>query len=85
MCAKEILTGIYDAEYATEVRIHLADSKWAIGSTTSWTLVDRMLETEARNVPQGLQHVLRLRGLKQHLSVRGQLTRLGWKCRDARQ
>jgi hypothetical protein len=42
-----------------------------------------VLETEVHNLPEGLRHVLKSSGLKQHLSLVGRVTRLGWKCRDA--
>jgi hypothetical protein len=81
--AKEILVEIYDAEYAIQVRIHLSDSEWGYRLDDIMDLVARVLDSEQSSVPDGLNHILRSNRLKQHLSVMGQLTRLGWKCRDA--
>ena len=81
--AKELLTDIYDIEYALRVRIDLAGSPWGKRLDATMDEVSRLLDTELHDLPSGLRHVLRSRGLKHHLSVMGQLTRLGWKCRDA--
>jgi hypothetical protein len=81
--AKELLADIYDTEYALRVRIDLADSAWGRRLDDLMDRVSRLLDTEMTTLPSGLRHVLRSRGLKHHLSLTGQLTRIGWKCRDA--
>ena len=80
--AKELLADIYDIEYALRVRIDLADSAWGKRLDATMDEVSRLLDTELHDLPSGLRHVLRSRGLKHHLSLTGQLARLGWKCRD---
>jgi hypothetical protein len=83
MRAKELLTDIYDTEYALRVRIDLPDTAW--GDRLDGTIegVSRAVESEASNFPAGLRHVLHSSRLKHHQSLMGQLTRLGWKFRDA--
>ena len=81
--AKELLVDMYDTEYAVRVRIDLPGSQWGNRLDAIMDGVDDLLDTELQALPSGLSHVLRSRGLKHHLSLMGQLTRLGWKCRDA--
>jgi hypothetical protein len=81
--AKELLTDIYDTEYALRVRIDLPDTAWGDRLDGTIEAVSRALESEASNFPAGLRHVLHSAGLKHHQSLIGQLTRLGWKFRDA--
>ncbi len=80
--AKELLAGIYDFEYQLGVRIDFGDSAWGRQLDTAMARVERLLNTET-TLPPGLRHVLRSSGLKGHLSLAGQLTRLKYKCRDA--
>src|SRR5580704_709215 len=79
--AKEILTGIYDVEYAIRVRIDLADSDWGRRLDAIMLAVADVLDSEQINLPAGLNHVLR--SLKQQHSLVGRLTWFCWKCRDA--
>jgi hypothetical protein len=81
--AKELLTDIYDTEYALRVRIDLEDTAWGDRLDATIEAVSRALESEANNFPTGLRHVLHSSGLKRHQTLMGQLTRLGWKFRDA--
>ena len=81
--AKEILVGVYDLEYSLRVRIDLFESEWGDRLDRTMELIAKVLDTEARNVPEGLNHVLHSRGLRQHQSMMGQITRIGYKCRDA--
>jgi len=81
--AKKILIDIYDMEYAINVRIDgLEESAWGQRLVTIMTRAAEVLETELRNLPPGLNHVLGSRALRRHDSLLGQLTYLGWKCRD---
>jgi hypothetical protein len=81
--AKKILIEIYDMEYAMQVRIDgLEDSPWGKRLAAIMTRAAQVLETELRNLPPGLNHVLGSRALRRHDSLLGQLTYLGWKCRD---
>jgi hypothetical protein len=81
--AKEILSDIYDTEYAIRVRIDLDDSAWGARLDAIMQAASDVLDTEVVNLPAGLNHVLRSRTLKHHQSLMGRLTYLGWKCRDA--
>jgi hypothetical protein len=81
--AKDILTEIYDTEYALRVRMDLEDSDWGDRLDATMVLVAKVLETETRNVPGGLNHILHSRGLRHQNSLSGQITRIGWMCRDA--
>jgi hypothetical protein len=81
--AKEILTGIYDVEYAIRVRIELDDSDWGRRLDAIMQAVTDVLDSEQINLPAGLNHVLRSRSLRQHHSLIGRLTWFCWKCRDA--
>jgi hypothetical protein len=81
--AKELLTEIYDTEYALRVRIDLDDTAWGDRLDATVEAVTRALESEANNFPAGLRHVLQSSRLKRHQTLMGQLTRLGWKFRDA--
>ena len=81
--AKKLLIEIYDMEYAMQVRIdELEESPWGTRLATIMTRAADVLETELRNLPPGLNHVLGSRALRRHDSLLGQLTYLGWKCRD---
>jgi|SRR5579883_136263 len=81
--AKEILSDIYDTEYAIRVRVDLDDSAWGARLDAIMQMASDVLDTEVVNLPAGLNHVLRSRTLKHHQSLMGRLTYLGWKCRDA--
>jgi len=81
--AKKILIDIYDMEYAMQVLIdQLEESPWGKRLATIMVRAANVLETELRNLPPGLNHVLGSRALRRHDSLLGQLTYLGWKCRD---
>ncbi len=81
--AKEQLSELYSTEYAVRVRIDLPGSDWELRLDDIMDTVYEALDTESIELPSGLRHVLRSRALKKHMSLIGQLTRLGWKCRDA--
>ncbi len=81
--AKELLSDIYNTEYAVRVRIDLPGSDWELRLDDIMDIVYEALDTETIELPSGLRHVLKSRGLKQHMTLIGQLTRLGWLCRDA--
>lgn len=81
--AKELLSDIYSTEYAVRVRVDLPGSDWEARLDDIMDLVYEALDTETIELPAGLRHVLKSRGLKQHMTIMGQLTRLGWLCRDA--
>jgi hypothetical protein len=81
--AKRILVDIYDMEYAMQVRIDmLEESPWGRRLAATMANAAEVLATEVCNLPPGLKHVLGSRALRRHDSLLGQLTYLGWKCRD---
>lgn len=83
LVAKELLTDIYDTEYALQVRIDLLEeSEWGqrldnlIGATAT------LVEAEVSRFPDNVGHILGSRSLRSHQSLSGRLTYLAWKGRD---
>jgi hypothetical protein len=84
LVAKEILTEIYDTEYALQVRIdQLGQSDWGARLHNLTNAVAALVETETRHFPKNVGHVLASRSLRSHQSLAGRLTYLAWKGRDA--
>ena len=82
--AREILTGIYDIEYAVRVRLDgLAGSDWGNRLESLMQAVAVDLEKELHNIPGELHHVLSSPSLRSHNSLAGRLTHMAWKARDA--
>jgi hypothetical protein len=83
LVAKEILTEIYDAEYALQVRIDLLDqSDWGARLNTMMNAIAALVEAEVSRFPDNIGHVLGSRSLRGHQSLGGRLTYLAWKGRD---
>jgi hypothetical protein len=83
LVAKEILTEIYDAEYALQVRIDLLDqSDWGARLNTMMNAIAALVEAEVSRFPDTIGHVLGSRSLRGHQSLSGRLTYLAWKGRD---
>jgi hypothetical protein len=83
LVAKEILTEIYDAEYALQVRIDLLEqSDWGARLTTLMNEVAALVAAEVSQFPDTIGHVLGSRSLRGHQSLAGRLTYLAWKGRD---
>jgi hypothetical protein len=84
LAAKEILTGVYDTEYALQVRIDQLDqSKWGQRLSSLTRAIAALVEAEVRRFPDNVGHVLGSRRLRRHQSLIGRLTYLAWKGRDA--
>ena len=84
MVAKEILTEIYDTEYALRVRIDQLDqSEWGQRLDDLITATATLVEAEVSRFPDNVGHVLGSRSLRGHQSFSGRLTYLAWKGRDA--
>ncbi len=84
MVAKEILTDIYDTEYALQVRIdQLEQSDWGIRLESLMTSIAALVEVEVARFPENVGHVLGSRRLHSHDSLAGRLTYLAYKGRDA--
>lgn len=83
LVAREILTDIYDAEYALRVRIDLLDqSDWGIRLDSLMNAIAALVEAEVARFPENVGHVLGSRSLRSHQSLTGRLTYLAWKGRD---
>jgi flagellin-specific chaperone FliS len=84
MVAKEILTEIYDTEYALRVRIdQLDESEWGTRLQNLMDSIAALVEAEVSRFPDNVGHVLGSRSLRSHQSLAGRLTYLAWKGRDA--
>jgi hypothetical protein len=84
LVAKEILTDIYDVEYALRVRIDRIDRcDWGRRLDGLMNSVAALVEAEIARFPDGVGHVLRSRGLRSHQTFAGRLNYLTWKGRDA--
>jgi hypothetical protein len=84
LVAKEILTEIYDAEYALQVRIDRFDeSDWGKRLQVLMSAISALVEAEVSRFPDNVDHVLASRSLRSHQSLAGRLTHLAWKGRDA--
>jgi flagellin-specific chaperone FliS len=84
LVSKEILTEIYDTEYALQVRIdHLDQSEWGIRLSNLMNLIAVLVEAELARFPEKLGHVLGSRRLRTHQSLAGRLTYIAYKGRDA--
>jgi hypothetical protein len=84
MVAREILTEIYDTEYALQVRIDLLDeSDWGARLQSLMEAIAALVEAEVSRFPANVGHVLGSRRLRSHQSLAGRLTSLAWKGRDA--
>jgi hypothetical protein len=84
LVAKEILTNIYDTEYALRVRIDLLDqSDWGKRLSRLMDAIAALVDDELARFPDKLGHVLGSRGLRSYQSLAGRLTYIAWKGRDA--
>jgi hypothetical protein len=84
LVAKELLTEIYDTEYALQVRIDLLEeSDWGKRLNYLTQAIAALVEAEVRRFPDNVGHVLGSRRLRGHRSLAGRLTYLAWKGRDA--
>ena len=84
LLAKELLTNLYDAEYALRVRIdNLEQSEWGIRLQRLMEEIAALVDAEVSRFPDNVGHILGSRSLKSHQSLSGRLTYLAWKGRDA--
>jgi hypothetical protein len=84
LVAKQILTEIYDTEYALQVRIDQLDqSDWGIRLEALMASIAALVEAEVARFPDNVGHVLGSRRLRSHDSLAGRLTYLAYKGRDA--
>ena len=84
LVAKELLTDIYDTEYALRVRIDLLEeSEWGQRLETLIGATATLVEAEVSRFPDNVGHILGSRRLRSYQSLSGRLTYLAWKGRDA--
>jgi hypothetical protein len=84
LVAKEILTDIYDVEYALRVRIDRLDQcDWGSRLDRLMNSIAALVEAEIARFPDDVDHVLGSRSLRSHQSLGGRLSYLAWKGRDA--
>ena len=84
LVSKEILTDIYDTEYALRVRIDQLDqSDWGGRLESLMTSIAVLVEAEVARFPDNVGHVLGSRRLRSYDSLAGRLTYLAYKGRDA--
>ncbi|CAL80599.1 conserved hypothetical protein [Bradyrhizobium sp. ORS 278] len=82
--AKEILTSIYDIEYAIQVRIdRIEESEWGQRLNAIMSNTDNMVQAEIKRFPDEVGHVLGSNRLRSHRSLGDRLTYFAWKGRDA--
>jgi hypothetical protein len=84
LVAREILVGIYDAEFALQVRIdQFAQSEWGRRLEALMKSTAELVDSEVSRFPENVGHILGSRSLRSHHSLAGRLTYWAWKGRDA--
>jgi hypothetical protein len=84
LVARDILTEVYDTEYALQVRIDRFDeSDWGKRLHHLMGAIAALVEAEVSRFPDNVDHILASRSLRSHHSLAGRLTHLAWKGRDA--
>jgi hypothetical protein len=84
LVAKEILSDIYDTEYALQVRIDRLDqSDWGSRLDGLMSSIAALVDAEIARFPDHVGHVLGSRRLHGHQSLAGRLSYLAWKGSDA--
>jgi hypothetical protein len=84
LVCKEILTHIYDTEYALQISIDLLDeSDWGERLRNLMNAIAALVEAEVSRFPKNIGHVLGSRSLRSRRSLAGHLSYLAWKGRDA--
>jgi hypothetical protein len=82
--AKELLSEIYDAEYALQARIDRLDqSVWGIRLNRIMNAIAAEVETEVSRFPEEVGHVLGSYSRHRDQSLARRLTRMASKGRDA--
>lgn len=84
LVARQLLSEIYDTEFALRVRIDKVEqSDWGMRLSKLMDAIAALVDAEVSRFPPKVGHVLGSRSLKSHQSLRGRLTFLAWKGRDA--
>lgn len=83
LVAREILIGIYDAEFALQVRIdQFAQSEWGRRLEALMKSIAELVDSEVSRFPENVGHILGSQSLRSHQSLSGRLTYWAWKGRD---
>jgi hypothetical protein len=84
LVAKEILTYVYDTEYALRVRIdQLEQSDWGRRLDGLMAAIAALVQAEVSRFPDKVGHILGSRSLRSHQSLASRMTYWAWKGRDA--
>ncbi|MBR1275592.1 hypothetical protein [Bradyrhizobium sp. AUGA SZCCT0283] len=83
LVAKDLLTEIYDTEYALQVRIdQFEQSNWGLRLRQIMDGIAALVEAEVSRFPEEVGHIFASRRLRTHQSLSGRLTYLAWRGRD---
>jgi hypothetical protein len=84
LIARDLLTEIYDSEYAMRVRIdQFEQSDWGARLRALMEAIAMLVEEEVSRFPAEVGHVLGSHRLRSHNSLARRLTYFAWKGRDA--
>jgi hypothetical protein len=83
LVARQLLTEIYDLDYALKVRIDgIEQSEWGVRLQQLMDAIAELVTAEVSRFPDNVGHILGSRRLRSHDSLGGKLTYLAWKGRD---
>src|SRR5205814_9088746 len=83
LVAKELLSRIYDTEYALRVRIdQLAQCDWGVRLDALMNAIGTLVEAEVARFPEEVGRIFGSRRLRSRESLAGRLTYPAWKRRD---
>ena len=86
LVARDLLTEIYDTEYALKVRIDgIEHCEWGVRLQQLMDAITTLVSAEVSRFPDNVGHILGSRRLRSHDTIGGKLTYLAWKGRDAMQ
>jgi hypothetical protein len=84
LVARDLLTDIYDTEYALKVRIDgLEHCEWGVRLQQLMDAIAALVSAEVSRFPANVGHILGSRRLRSHDTLGGKLSYLAWKGRDA--
>lgn len=84
LIARELLTEIYDTEYALKVRIDGIEScAWGVRLQQLMDAIETLVSAEVSRFPDNVGHILGSRRLRSYDTLGGRLSYLAWKGRDA--
>ncbi|MFL6837098.1 MAG: hypothetical protein ACJ8FZ_07305 [Bradyrhizobium sp.] len=84
LISRDLLTEIYDTEYALKVRIDgFENSEWGVRLQQLMDAIAALVSAEVSRFPSNVGHILGSRRLRSHDTLGGKLSYLAWKGRDA--